>query len=79
MDKKYRVFGIGRSLIEQAKQWAKKGNIPGILLETQNNNVVACEFYGKCRFVIGSFDFLVYTGLHEKSKEVAIYWYLHFQ
>lgn len=79
VDKKYRVLGDGRSLINQAKQWAKKGNMPGIMLETKNNNVLACKFYEKCGFVIGGFDFLVYTGLHEKSGEVAIYWYLHFK
>ncbi|TNP01562.1 streptothricin N-acetyltransferase SatA [Bacillus pacificus] len=79
VDKKYRVLGIGRRLIEQAKQWAKEGNMPGIMLETQNNNVAACKFYEKCGFVIGGFDFLIYTGLHEKSDEVAIYWYFHFK
>ena len=37
--------------------------MPGIMLETQNNNVAACKFYEKCGFVIGGFDFLVYKGL----------------
>lgn len=53
--------------------------MPGIMLETQNNNVAACKFYEKCGFVIGGFDFLVYTGLDKTSDEVAIYWYLHFE
>lgn len=79
VDKKYRSLGVGRRLIEQAKQWAKESNMPGIMLETQNNNVAACRFYEKCGFVIGGFDFLVYKGIHEESDEVAMYWYLHFK
>ncbi|HHT7174183.1 TPA: streptothricin N-acetyltransferase SatA [Bacillus cereus] len=78
VDKKYRTLGVGKRLIAQAKQWAKEGNMPGIMLETQNNNVAACKFYEKCGFVIGGFDFLVYKGLNMTSDEVAIYWYLHF-
>lgn len=79
VDKKYRSLGVGRRLIEQAKQWAKESNMPGIMLETQNNNVAACRFYEKCGFVIGGVDFLVYKGIHEESDEVAMYWYLHFK
>ncbi|ACK64036.1 TPA: streptothricin N-acetyltransferase SatA [Bacillus cereus] len=78
VDKKYRTLGVGKRLVDQAKQWAKKGNMPGIMLETQNNNVAACKFYEKCGFVIGGFDFLVYKGLDIENDEVAIYWYLHF-
>ncbi|EJQ95503.1 hypothetical protein IGW_01733 [Bacillus cereus ISP3191] len=78
VDKKYRTLGVGKRLIAQAKQWATEGNMPGIMLETQNNNVAACKFYEKCGFVIGGFDFLVYKGLKMTSDEVAIYWYLHF-
>ncbi|MCQ6333917.1 MULTISPECIES: streptothricin N-acetyltransferase SatA [Bacillus cereus group] len=79
VDKKYRTIGVGKRLVDQAKQWAKNGNMPGIMLETQNNNVAACKFYEKCGFVIGGFDFLVYKGLDIENDEVAIYWYLHFK
>lgn len=79
VDKKYRTLGVGKRLVDQAKQWAKKGNMPGIMLETQNNNVAACKFYEKCGFVIGGFDFLIYKGLDMKNDEVAMYWYFHFK
>ncbi|MDA1531026.1 streptothricin N-acetyltransferase SatA [Bacillus cereus group sp. TH260-2LC] len=79
VDKKYRTLGVGKQLIDQAKQWAKEGNMPGIMLETQNNNVAACKFYEKCGFVIGGFDFLVYKGLDMTNDEVAMYWYFHFK
>ncbi|MGG4217904.1 GNAT family N-acetyltransferase [Paenibacillus jamilae] len=76
VDKLYRGHGIGKKLIEQAKRWAKDGGMPGIMLETQNNNVRACQFYENCGFVIGGFDSYVYRGLDKESDEVAIYWYL---
>ncbi|CAM4085411.1 streptothricin N-acetyltransferase SatA [Bacillus paranthracis] len=79
VDKKYRTLGVGKRLVNQAKQWAKEGNMPGIMLETQNNNVAACKFYKKCGFVIGGFDFLIYKGLDMTNDEVAIYWYFHFE
>lgn len=79
VDKKYRTLGVGKRLVDQAKQWAKEGNMPGIMLETQDNNVAACKFYEKYGFVIGGFDFLVYKGLDMTSDEVAIYWYMHFK
>lgn len=79
VDKKYRTLGVGKRLIDQAKQWAKEGNMPGIMLETQNNNVAACKFYEKCGFVIGGFDFLIYKGLDMTNDEVAMYWYFHFK
>ncbi|KFN04586.1 GNAT family N-acetyltransferase [Bacillus clarus] len=79
VDKEYRTLGIGRKLVEQAKLWAKDGEMPGIMLETQNNNVAACKFYEKCGFVIGGFDYLVYKGINEQTDEIAIYWYFHFE
>ncbi|GED59584.1 hypothetical protein BFO01nite_37160 [Brevibacillus formosus] len=65
-----------KKLIEQAKRWMKDGGMTGIMLETQNNNVRACNFYESCGFVIGGFDSYVYRGLDKDSDEIAIYWYL---
>ncbi len=63
VDKKYRGQGVGRKLIEQAKRWAKNGGMPGIMLETQSNNVNACKFYESCGFGIGGFDLHLYQGI----------------
>ncbi|SDC89547.1 Ribosomal protein S18 acetylase RimI [Paenibacillus sp. UNCCL117] len=76
VDKSFRGYGVGKKLIEQAKRWMKDGDMTGIMLETQNNNVRACKFYESCGFVIGGFDSYVYRGLNKESDEVAIYWYL---
>jgi len=78
VDKSIRQMGIGTALIDAAKQWALTGGMPGIMLETQNNNVVACQFYEKCGFTIGGFDRLLYQGLGHPHNEIAIYWYLLF-
>ncbi|RNB86462.1 GNAT family N-acetyltransferase [Brevibacillus panacihumi] len=78
VDKKYRRHGVGRKLIEQAKRWAINGGMPGIMLETQSNNVSACKFYESCGFVIGGFDLHLYQGIHKHSDEIAIFWYLIF-
>ncbi|MFM9281170.1 GNAT family N-acetyltransferase [Paenibacillus jiagnxiensis] len=78
VDTHYRGYGIGRKLIEQAKSWAKECGMPGIMLETQSNNVQACKFYESCGFVIGGFDSYVYRALDKPSDEIALYWYLVF-
>ncbi|WP_282942501.1 GNAT family N-acetyltransferase [Paenibacillus sp. RC67] len=79
VDNSLRRYGIGRQLIEKAKCWAKSGNMPGIMLETQSNNVKACQFYESCGFVLGGFDFCVYKGLLKEREETALYWYLLFE
>ncbi|WP_054026811.1 GNAT family N-acetyltransferase [Bacillus sp. FJAT-28004] len=79
VDTNYRRYGVGRKLIEQAKSWAMASGLPGIMLETQSNNVRACKFYESCGFVIGGFDLQVYKGIDKQSNEIAIYWYLMFE
>ncbi|MHA6533921.1 GNAT family N-acetyltransferase [Paenibacillus sp. BAC0078] len=79
VDKRFRRHRVGSQLMEQAKRWALERGLPGIMLETQSNNVRACRFYEKCGFVIGGFDLCVYRGIQEVSEEVAVYWYLYFE
>jgi streptothricin acetyltransferase len=76
VDKPYRGQGVGRKLIEQAKQWARDSAMPGLMLETQNTNVRACKFYENCGFVIGGFDLYLYKGIDKQQDEIAMYWYL---
>lgn len=79
VDVEFRRHGVGRALIDQAKQWARRKGLPGIMLETQNNNVQACRFYESCGFRIGGFDKLLYRGLDPSTDEVAIYYYFYFE
>jgi ribosomal protein S18 acetylase RimI-like enzyme len=75
VDARFRRRGIGRALIQQAIDWAKERQLPGIMLETQNINVAACRFYQRCGFVLGGFDRYLYSGLNPETEETALYWY----
>ncbi|MFN8673066.1 MAG: GNAT family N-acetyltransferase [Candidatus Sericytochromatia bacterium] len=71
----FRKMGIGKLLINKAKEWAIDKNYLGLSLETQNNNTEACKFYEKCGFEIGGFDKYLYKNTPNLSNEIAIYWY----
>jgi streptothricin acetyltransferase len=75
VDVKFRRLGIGRRLIQAAIQWAKDNQLPGVMLETQNNNVAACQLYQSCGFELAGFDRRLYQGIDINSEEVALYWY----
>jgi ribosomal protein S18 acetylase RimI-like enzyme len=78
VDVKFRRQGIGKGLILEAKRWAQELNLAGIMLETQNNNVIACKFYESCDFQLRGFDTYLYKGINSDTDEVALYWYLVF-
>jgi streptothricin acetyltransferase len=72
----FRGLGVGQALMGEAIQWAKAKRFPGIMLETQDDNVPACQLYRKCGFVLGGFDH--YTLKNFKPNETALFWYLIF-
>lgn len=74
----YRGLGLGRTLLEHGIQWARQHQFPGVMLETQDDNVPACELYASCGFVLGGFDRSVYKAINPDTKETALYWYLIF-
>ena len=74
----YRGLGIGRRLLERGIQWAREDGYPGIMLETQDNNVPACRLYQSAGFVLGGFDRFVYKAINPDTIETALYWYLIF-
>jgi streptothricin acetyltransferase len=78
VDSKYRNQGIGRALIQQAMEWAKTKGFPGLMLETQDNNVPACRFYESCGFALRGFDTHLYKAGDSSADEIALYWYLMF-
>ena len=78
VDSKYRNQGVGRALIKQAIEWAKKKSFPGLMLETQDNNSTACLFYESCGFELRGFDTHLYKALDPSADEIALYWYLVF-
>ncbi len=74
----FRGLGIGRKLLERGIQWARENNFPGIMLETQDDNVPACTLYQSYGFVLSGFDRNVYKAVNPNTKETALYWYLIF-
>ena len=74
----YRGMGIGRRLLERGIQWARENDFPGVMLETQDDNVPACTLYQSCGFMLCGFDRNVYKAINPNTKETALYWYLMF-
>lgn len=79
VDAEYRRRGVGRHLIQRALEWARDKGFPGMMLETQNNNVAACRFYESCGFELGGFDVYLYKGLNRLTDEIALFWYYIFE
>jgi ribosomal protein S18 acetylase RimI-like enzyme len=79
VDVDFRKQGIGRALIGQAKQWAKEKGLPGLMLETQTNNIPACKFYERCGFKPGGFDKYLYAASEDSIGEIALFFYDFFQ
>ena len=74
----FRGAGVGSALLERGIQWARENGFPGIMLETQDDNVPACTLYRKYGFVLSGFDRNVYKAINPNTKETALYWYLIF-
>ncbi|OLF53987.1 GNAT family N-acetyltransferase [Pseudomonas chlororaphis] len=70
-----RRHGVARALLDVAQFWSRKKKLPGIMLETQNNNLGACRLYERCGYVVGGVDHLRYRGIDPTTAEVAIFWY----
>lgn len=68
--------GVGTALIQKAVEWAKKSDLNGLALETQDNNLLACRFYAKCGFIIGAVNTMLYKNFG--TDEIAVFWYLKF-
>ena len=79
VDQTMRRYGVGRQLMDKAVEWAKARQLPGIWLETQSNNVAACQFYKNYGFILGGFDKCLYSAIKASSEETALFWYLIFK
>ncbi len=70
----YRRQGVGRALLEKAKEVAISRGYRGIYTIGQDSNLNACLFYIKLGFAIGGFDNRVYTGTSlEGSGDILFY------
>lgn len=66
--------GVGRALIEAARQEALARGYGGLYLQAQDNNLNACLFYLKTGFQIGGFDNHVYNGTKQEGKADIIFY-----
>jgi len=78
VDASARRLGVAHSLRDVARFWAHGKALPGLMLETQNNNLAACRLYERYGFKMGGIDHLRYRGIDPGTREVAIFWYLQF-
>jgi ribosomal protein S18 acetylase RimI-like enzyme len=79
VDASARRHGVARALLEVAQFWSRKRDLPGIMLETQNNNLAACKLYERCGYVVGGVDHMLYRAIDPDTRETAIFWYLIFE
>jgi ribosomal protein S18 acetylase RimI-like enzyme len=79
VDASARRQGVARSLLDVAQFWSRKHSLPGLMLETQNNNLAACKLYERCGFVMGGIDHMLYRAIDPETREAAIFWYLVFE
>ena len=75
--KSHRTDGIGSKLMLKAIQWAKSNGLFGLVLETQDTNLLACRFYEKHGFQIGAVDTMLYANF-DNADEKAVFWYKKF-
>ena len=75
--KSHRKNGIGSKLISKAIAWAKSNDLCGLMLETQDTNLLACRFYSKLGFQIGAVDTMLYANF-DNNDEKAVFWYKKF-
>lgn len=78
VDMEWRGTGAAQRLMQQAVEWAKARDLPGIRLETQTNNVAACRFYMRQGFTLGGYDRHLYKGLSLGTPETALFFYRFF-
>ncbi|CAI8843190.1 GNAT family N-acetyltransferase [Pseudomonas sp. IT-P253] len=74
-----RRHGVAKALLDVAQFWSRKKKLPGIMLETQNNNLGACRLYERSGYVLGGTDHLRYRGIDPNTAEVALFWYRLFE
>ena len=77
VDENYRKQGIGKSLIEIAKEQARLERRRAIILETQSCNENAIEFYQHVGFTLIGFDSCCYKNddLHRKEVRLEFGWF----
>lgn len=72
----YKHRGIGQRLFDMAVLGAKEDGYCQIIIECQNNNIPACQFYQKQGALLSKIDMYAYYSEPEVRNEVQFVWYL---
>lgn len=75
VDRNARRRGAGAALMRAALDWARTHGYPGLMLETQDTNVIACRMYLRHGFVLGGCDRFHYANEPDIAHETALFWY----
>ncbi|WP_409250627.1 GNAT family N-acetyltransferase [Bacillus sp. SCS-153A] len=67
--------GIGGQLLEAVIQWSKERGYKTLMVETQNVNTPACNFYAKNGFVLETIDVHGYRDPLVED-EIQLLWYM---
>lgn len=67
--------GIGGKLLEAVIDWSRERGYGTLMVETQNINTPACNFYFKKGFVLGTIDVHGYCN-HSIQDETKLMWYI---
>lgn len=72
----YKHKGIGQKLLDTAISNAKADGYRQMIIECQNNNVPACNFYKKQGALLSKIDMYAYYLEPDIKDEVQLVWYL---
>ena len=72
----YKHHGIGQKLLDIGVAGAKKDGYSQMIIECQNNNVPACNFYKKQGAMLSKIDMYAYYFEADIRNEVQFVWYL---
>lgn len=77
VDDRYKHMGIGQRLLDQGIAAARTDGYKLMIIECQNNNVTACQFYKKQGALLSRIDMNAYDSEPEIVDEVQFIWHLH--
>ena len=72
----YKHQGIGQKLFDMCREGAVKVGYKQMIIECQNNNVTACNFYKKQGALLSKVDMYAYYSEPELRDEIQLIWYL---
>jgi streptothricin acetyltransferase len=69
VDVRSRRKGVGKALLDACRSWAQHQGLKGIMVETQDSNPAACQFYQSSGFLLGGVDRMLYAAIPEQSAK----------